>query len=203
MAVAMAASPAMLLASWVGGFLLAVGPLVATAPQHFSPTVEDDIALGAFHNRIEDYLALHRRLEGPLPELRPTTDPFKIYLSRQLLANAIRKARPNARQGDIFTPDVARVFRTIIGQALQGRDVEKLLREPEEEMASPAGLRLEINEAYPADASHAVPPILLQHLPALSGDVEYRIVNRALVLWDIHANLVVDVLPDAFPRETT
>jgi hypothetical protein len=199
----MTASPAMLLASWMGGFLLAVGPLVATASQQFSPTAEDDIALGVFHDRVEVYVALHRRLEGPLPALRPTTDPFKTYLSRQLLANAIRKARPNARQGDIFTPDVARAFRTIIAQALRGRDVEKLLREPEVEMAPRDSLRLEINEPYPADASHAVPPILLQHLPPLAGDVEYRIVNRVLVLWDIHANLVVDVLPDAFPRETT
>jgi hypothetical protein len=199
----MTASVTMLLASWVGGLLLAAGPLVATASQQSSPAVEDDLALDAFRDRIEDYVALHRRLERHLPELRPTTDPFKTYLSRQLLANAIRKARPNARQGDIFTPDVARVFRIIIGQTLRGRDIEQLLWQDDGEVGARDEARLDINDTYPAEASHAVPPILLQHLPPLSGDVEYRIFNRALVLWDTHANLVVDVLPDAFPRETT
>jgi hypothetical protein len=34
--------------------------------------------------------------------------------------------------------------------------------------------------------------------PELPEDVEYRIVNHDLVLWDIHADLVVDFLPNAF-----
>jgi hypothetical protein len=193
----------MLRALWLGSFLLVVGTLVATASSQLSPALEDDTALLAFHDRIESYVVLHRRLETPLPPLRPTNEPFKTYLSRQLLANAIRKARPTAQQGDMFTPDVARAFRTIAARALAGRDIEDLLDEHGEERQMRTGIALQVNEPYPDWASHAVPPVLLQKLPPLADDLEYRIVKRVLVLWDVHANLVVDYLPNAFARETT
>jgi hypothetical protein len=43
-----------------------------------------------------------------------------------------------------------------------------------------------------------VPPQLLQVLPPLPPELQYRIIGRSLVLWDHHANLVVDYLPGAF-----
>ena len=192
----------MLRPHWLGGFLLVLGTLAAAASQ-FSPALEDDPALHAFHDRIEGYVALHRRLEARLPALQPTTDPFKTYLSRQLLANAIRKARPAAQQGDVFTPDVARAFRTIVLRALAGRNIEDLLPDVEGERPRRNGFELLVNEPYPVEASHEVPPVLLQKLPPLAGDLEYRVVGRMLVLWDAHANLVVDYLRDAFMREST
>jgi hypothetical protein len=42
-----------------------------------------------------------------------------------------------------------------------------------------------------------VPDAILRLLPALAEDVEYRTVNADLFLWDIHAEIVVDVLPEA------
>jgi hypothetical protein len=183
--------------------LLVVGTIVATAASQVSPALEDNAALHAFHERIESYVALHRRLELRLPPLQPTAEPFSTYLARQLLANAIRKARPTAQQGDMFTPDVGRAFRRIIARTLAGRDIENLLTENGRERSMRPGFELEVNEPYPDWASHAVPPILLQKLPPLAGDLEYRIVEHVLVLWDVHANLVVDYLPDAFARETT
>lgn len=50
----------------------------------------------------------------------------------------------------------------------------------------------------PGGATHEVPAILLQRLPPLPEDVEYRILDHDLVLWDIHADLVVDFVPFAF-----
>jgi hypothetical protein len=47
-----------------------------------------------------------------------------------------------------------------------------------------------------------VPPRLLQSLPALPEELQYRIIGLSLVLWDYHANLIVDFLPDAFARTT-
>jgi hypothetical protein len=44
-----------------------------------------------------------------------------------------------------------------------------------------------------------VPPQLIRALPQLPPELQYRIVGRALVLWDHHADLIVDVLPGAFP----
>jgi hypothetical protein len=45
---------------------------------------------------------------------------------------------------------------------------------------------------------------LLLRLPELPEELEYRIVNCDLVLWDVHADLVIDFVPDALgPRTTT
>ena len=62
-----------------------------------------------------------------------------------------------------------------------------------------------VNEPLPQSATHEMPIVLLWALPALVENVDYRIVNcYFLVLWDIHANLVVDYIPNAFrPLETT
>lgn len=47
-----------------------------------------------------------------------------------------------------------------------------------------------------------VPPQLLAVLPRLPDELQYRILGSALVLWDHHANLIVDFLPDAFAALT-
>jgi hypothetical protein len=42
-----------------------------------------------------------------------------------------------------------------------------------------------------------MPPRLLASLPPLPPEVQYRFIGRSLVLWDVHANLIVDFLPGA------
>jgi hypothetical protein len=44
-----------------------------------------------------------------------------------------------------------------------------------------------------------MPPTLLQKLPKLPKELEYRIVGHNLVLLDTEPNLVVDVLSNAIP----
>jgi hypothetical protein len=46
-------------------------------------------------------------------------------------------------------------------------------------------------------------PCVLAALPALPPELQYRIVGDALALIDVHAGLVVDVLPDALRAATT
>jgi hypothetical protein len=43
-----------------------------------------------------------------------------------------------------------------------------------------------------------VPGALLERLPALPPAMEYRIAGGALILWDTRAEILIDVLPDAF-----
>ena len=45
-----------------------------------------------------------------------------------------------------------------------------------------------------------MPPALLLRLPPLAPELQYRFIGRTLILLDVDANLVVDVLPDALPR---
>lgn len=160
-------------------------------------------ALALFSLRIADYAALHRRLEGPLPPLTSTRETLRNYVARQLLADGIRTARAGAKQGDILEPKVAMVFRAVIADALKGRDVEALLAEINDEHLAAHGVWPVVNEPLPRGVTHEVPCVLLQVLPALPEDVEYRIVNHDLVLWDTHANLVVDFVPHAFRSAET
>jgi hypothetical protein len=57
---------------------------------------------------------------------------------------------------------------------------------------------LRVDHSYPKDAAlQSTPPSLLQNLPQLPPDVEYRFVGNALILRDVEANLIVDFLPEA------
>jgi hypothetical protein len=154
-------------------------------------------ALRVFDERIGEYAALRRQLEALLPPLKPSTDPQVFITHRRRLAAAIKTARPVARQGDFFTAAAAQVFRGRIAEALQGRDVEELLRSLFEEHPPTWGYHVSVYDVYPDWATREVPPILVQRLPVLPEAIEYRIVDHDLVVLDTAANLILDVLPAA------
>jgi hypothetical protein len=173
-------------------FLLGVWRMDA-AP---APTGANDDALRTFNGSVEAYMALHRGLAHPLPMLDPNRGSWSHSLSRRSLASAIRGARATAKQGDIFLPTVADLFRNLIANTLADRHPGAMFDVwPEESWPADDPV---VNEPFPNGASHAVPAELLHHLPALPNEIEYRIVNGILVLLDVHADIVIDVLPDAF-----
>jgi hypothetical protein len=57
----------------------------------------------------------------------------------------------------------------------------------------------EVNDPFPWGLGAAMWPTLLRVMPELSEELEYRFVDRHLLLIDIHANLVVDILVEALP----
>jgi hypothetical protein len=64
---------------------------------------------------------------------------------------------------------------------------------------STAAVDLSINAPYPAKAPlSTVPPSVLMALPTLPKELEFRFVGRNLILRDTKANMIVDVLPNAF-----
>lgn len=65
--------------------------------------------------------------------------------------------------------------------------------------SEPVHLHLRVNESYPANIPlQSTPPSLLLNLPMLPQEVEYRIEGRGLILLDVRANLVVDLIEDVF-----
>jgi hypothetical protein len=155
----------------------------------------------AFRRRVDAYVELHRKLEGPVPPLEVTSDPQKIVASSESLARQIRSARRTARQGEIFTPDVASLFRRRIRQALKGHDVRAIL-ESIEEGSDPAlaNVKPRVNGSVPGGAPPStVPPAVLEVLPELPEELVYRIRHRDLLIWDMHARLIVDFIPNALP----
>ena len=175
----------------------------ATESQMY-PITQDLLATKVFQDRVNDYVALHRLLEGPLPPLRTTTNMDEIRINMQVLARRIVLARQHAAQGDIITPEVARMFRRRIASCLPPEEWAAILAdiaedEKDDEGVPAPAVALRVNMPWPQQISFGcVPSQLLYALPPLPAELQYRMIGRSLVLWDHHANLIVDFLPGAF-----
>jgi hypothetical protein len=146
-----------------------------------------------FNARVQEYIETHRRLAAGI-EQPLCADPEELYRQADALASAIREARPLAKEGDIFTPGVAMTFRGRIA-ALVSRfkiDVGAIEAQTEGE------LDVQVHNTLPPYFDPAL-AIIVRNLPALPPELEYRFVGRQLVLIDLGANLVVDVLRNALP----
>jgi hypothetical protein len=167
-----------------------------------APIIQDLVTTQAFTARVEDYAAMHRLLEGPMTMVRPTRNMEEVYAAVRALGYRIRQARTDARQGDIITPDAARLFRRSIATCLTPEEWAAIFAENDEEADEmPLGPvpPLRVNMEWPVQALfNFVPPQLLRVLPPLPPELQYRIIGRSLVLWDNHANLIIDFLPNAF-----
>ena len=62
-------------------------------------------------------------------------------------------------------------------------------------------MKVDINTVYPTTLPLADVPggALLRKLPDLPPELEYRIIGRSLILRDVKANLIVDILRDVVP----
>lgn len=174
-----------------------LGALSVTGARAQSAVFDPDATLRVFHERVDLYVALHRRLAPPPPAAR-STDPLSRLLTGQYLASAIRSSRRAAQQGDIFTPYVATVFRQLLADSIGERDGETFLAELGGGAIAPSGMHPTVNEPYSMTTVFRVPPEVRLGLPQLPAELDYRIAAHDLLLWDIYAGIVVDFVPDAF-----
>jgi hypothetical protein len=162
-----------------------------------------DSKLRPFKTSVEEYVELHRRLRAKLPPLDVASEPHHILEASAQLASAIRDARRGARRGEIFNTVVTANFRARIDYALPDRDrrkeVVRLLTEVEEDEDErpPAGWAPVVNGSLDWFSTGATPPSILEALPDLPHELQYRFVRLDLVLLDVDANLIVDILPAA------
>jgi hypothetical protein len=167
------------------------------------PGVNRNSAIAAdFEKRVADYMKMRQKAQAGLAVPKNTDSPEKIAEYQHALASKIRALRPDAKAGDIFTPEITDLFRYLVHLSLNSPDGEKIRKSYEH--AEPLhGLRLNVNQSYPDGVPlQSMPPSLLLNLPELPKELEYRFVGRELVLRDIAANLIVDVLPDIRTPET-
>jgi len=158
--------------------------------------LDTDAAMLTFHEKVEAYAALHRRLAPP-PAAASAKDPLAKLLTREYLASAIRKARPGADQGEIFTPDVAAAFRWRLADSIGEIDGEAFLLELNNGVPIERGLHPTVDETYTMSTLFRLPADVRLGLPALPAELDYRIAGHDLVLWDIYAGIVVDFVPNA------
>jgi hypothetical protein len=159
-------------------------------------SVPADAVFRSFDARVAQYAALRTKFEAPLPAFDDARrDPWALLIARRYLASAMRTARQQAGQGCIFG-SAAEAFRRIIARAVDEIDMEGLFDEGGE--SGGFVLDLTLNEPIPAWALSRVPAALAERLPPLPAAIEYRIAGGALILWDAHAEILIDALPDAF-----
>lgn len=166
--------------------------LIVSAPV-WPQAGDESAALRAFAERVDRYAHLRARLAEPLAPSSPRRSSWSMLLTRRYLASAIRSSRRTAVAGEVFTPAAAGVFRRRIAEAIYDVDVEGL-----DDRDREAAVDVVVNEPLPAWALDAVPGPIADRLPPLPAGLAYRLANGALVLWDLDAEIVVDVLPDVF-----
>jgi hypothetical protein len=155
----------------------------------------DQPVIKEFDQRVHQYLDTRKKADSDSPP--QTADPARLTQYRDKLRSSVIAARSDAKQGDIFTPEVAAYFKRQIATTLRGPHGSRI-RSSLKRAEPVHGVPLKINGAYPAKIPlQSTPASLLINLPPLPKELEYRIADRALVLRDKDANLIVDYIPDA------
>ena len=158
----------------------------------------DVAGIEAFDARVTDYLRIRQEIASRSPLERTFDDPRQMLHERAMLRSAIRKARGDARPGDLFTAEAAPAFRRIIAATIvaSGLDQDDLVERFNDDR-TPGARPPAVNEKYDWRLGAWMWPALLHALPRLPPELEYRIVDDDLVLIDTRASLVVDILKDA------
>jgi len=164
-----------------------------------SPDHPDAAVVAEFNARLGRYVKTQRALLKRSP-LSAGATPAEIKAHQEALASQLRARRASARQGDIFTPPVAALFKRLIRPettGTEGPETRQALREEDGEFAQ---VQLRVNAAWPSsEPLTTVPANILANLPQLpTKDVEYRISHtRHLVLRDVDANIIIDFIFNA------
>jgi hypothetical protein len=165
-------------------------------------TPADAQALATMNARIKEYLDLHIKLEQSLPPLPTEATPEQIDKNQRALEKLVREARATAKPGDIFTPEARPVIKRLLAYVFGGMDGKQLKSSiMDENPVDPDTLNLTVNSRYPDTVPlTTVPPQVLQGMPELTEDLEYRFIGDWLILLDTHAHIIADYIKDALPK---
>jgi hypothetical protein len=170
-----------------------------TLSQSDQPVNASARALADVHSRIAEYVALHKKLEGTIPRLSQDATPEAIDKHHRALAQMLQQARRGAKPGDIFPAPARAVIRHLLNGIFGGPDGAALRASIMDE--NPGSLKIMINARYPDSVPlSTMPPQVLQGLPRLPDELEYRFLGDRLILMDVHAHTIVDVIDHALGR---
>jgi hypothetical protein len=189
-----AASPLVLLTA------VAVPAQIDCGVEPVAPTAAEAPVLEAFNQRIAVYVQLRDEVERTLSLQWSFDEAEDLFEAIEAMRSGIRARRPTATVGAILTPDVGTLIRARLENRLSacGQKVEDVLAFINEER-SPTARSPQINERFPWELGSAMWPSFMGVLPPLPDELEYRFADRDLVLVDVHADLVVDILVKALP----
>jgi hypothetical protein len=167
----------------------------------------DDPQFKSFNKGVQDYVNVRKTVMSHVPPLSKKATPQEIDLYEKTMIAGLRTGRPNAKQGDVFTPEVQPLFAKILHQNLAGaknknsRSTAKIGNPTSDRGVGEAEPVVGVNVVYPKSAPlSSVPPKLLKQLPPLPMNIEYRFVGSTLILWDSLSNFVIDYMKEAAPE---
>jgi hypothetical protein len=182
---------------------LIAGTMFALMLAAAGPGEEDAAVRKQFNDRISDYMKVRKKAAEGIPSLKPKSSAEQIQSNRLALSQAIRSARLNAAQGDVFTPEVKQFFLKTIRSEMRGPEgapSKNTVKQGNPATEGPATVVVKVNAPYSDSAPlSTVPATLLLRLPELPKQLDYRFVGRYLILRDTEANLIIDYIPTAVP----
>ena len=187
-----------LLASTV--FAIVVGALSlawASTTQPGAPA--DTAAIKQFEIAIAKYMAMRHKLETEVRGPVKNSSSSQLTDASDALAGGIQRTRRGAKVGSIFSEPVASVIKRRIADAVRTENLVAALANIDDEGTS--GPSPKVHLRLPVTAQMAtMPPALLNVLPPLPKELEYRILGRYLIIRDVDASLILDYIPAAVPR---
>jgi len=149
--------------------------------------------LADFKDRLDKYVELRNKADDSAPKQKKTPEPSEIKDAQHALGERVGVARKGAKQGDIFSPDIAAHFRRLLRPEVKTAGARDLIKDD-----NPGNIPFKVNGPYPEkEPLSTVPPKVLASLPDLPKDIEYRFVGKHLILRDARANLIIDYIPNA------
>jgi hypothetical protein len=154
-------------------------------------------ALKEFQQRLNGYVELRTKLAHEIRPLKPTASAADLTARQDSLAAAIRQTRKNARMGDLIPAPIATLLRRTIQDDFRSRTPETRRAEVSEVTDGVAPV---INRTFPAQAAlPTVPPLLLAKLPLLPDNLQYRFLDRHLVILDGDTQIIIDYVSNVLP----
>ena len=176
---------------------LMAASLHATQAQPPLATPAEAKLIADFDARVKAYHDLRDKVGEGAARQTQSKEPEKIEAQRKALAANIRKARATAKPGDIFTPEIQPFIKRLLKPAVKGTDGQENTNTLKEEKPLVA---LKVNAPYPENQPlSTVPPGVLLQLPKVPKDLEYRFIQKHLILYDSRASLIVDFIYNAIP----
>jgi hypothetical protein len=185
----------------LGAVLISLPSGAGAAPQkkHEPPRVNPNAAaIADFLKRVNEYVALHQKLENTLPKLPKQTTPQDMDAHERALAKLLQDGRTGVKRGDVLTPAMQRVVRNLLRPIFAGKAGAQIKDEIIDKEYK-GSVTLAVNARYPDEVPvSTVPPQVLAALPKLPEELEYRFIRNSLIIFDSHAHIIVDFMDRAF-----
>jgi len=150
-----------------------------------------------YQDRVKNYLAAQRKLSADIPRLPDKATPQQIDTRQRELGKLVMAARKGVKQGEIFGADMSALVRRLLAPIFKGPNGAKVRAAIFDE---PHPVTPAVNVRYPDEVPlSTMPPDIMRLLPALDPALEYRFIGRHLILLDVDAHLIIDVIDNAIP----